>query len=120
MAGDYTLDQIKAMQNEATRRVREMNERSRNIAESKRTNQQNFCTDQKDNYLKQQISPENEPVSQTKKKSPFGLNFLKSLDFKSLIGENSEQTILLLLILLLMNEQNPDELLIFALIYIML
>lgn len=99
---DFSLNQIKKMEQEATRRAREYNSRAK---------------------LKPPLEPEcnvtktKNDIQQQKRGS---LSFLNAFDIKKLIGENSEQAMLLLLILILANDNNCDEYLIYALIYIML
>ena len=63
-------------------------------------------------------APQLEREPQQKNRGSF--SFLNALDIKKLIGENSEQAMLLLLILILSNDNTCDEYLIYALIYIML
>ena len=95
---NFSHNQIKLMEQEATRRARELNKKS------------------KPPPLEQTHShPKN---TQNKNKGVF--SFLNALDLKKLIGENSEQAMLLLLILILSNENSCDEFLLYALIYIML
>ncbi len=95
---NFSQNQIRAMEQEATRRARELSKKSK---------------------------PQPSPVSQTPKENKTTKNkgifsFLNALDLKKLIGENSEQAMLLLLILVLANENTCDEFLLYALIYIML
>lgn len=115
---DYSPAQLKAMQEEATRRVREMNKRSKNVIN--RNNENNRNNDKRDIIKEAKVNQDNHKtatVSQVKHKNP--LNFLQSLDLKKLIS-GGEQSMILLLILLLMNDNANDDYLIYALIYIML
>lgn len=119
---DYTMAQIKSMQEEATRRVREMNERSKRTVQNA-----NQARNTKPNPPPQQ-TPRSESPQKKEHKSPPSesapkkgpLNFLNFFDIKKLIGDNSEQALLLLLILVLISDNTSDEYLIYALIYIML
>lgn len=95
---EYSYNQIKKMEQEATRRAKEMARLSRPAK-------------------KETEEAKAEPVKKKRKNS---LGFLNALDIKKLIGENSEQALLLLLIIILSNDDNCDEFLIYALIYIML
>ncbi len=95
---NFSQNQIRAMEQEATRRAREL---------SKKSKPQPIDTTLS--------SAQNKPQ---KNKGIF--SFLNALDLKKLIGENSEQAMLLLLILVLANENTCDEFLLYALIYIML
>lgn len=94
---EYSYNQIKKMEQEATRRAKEMARLSRPVQ-------------------KETQEIEEKPI----KKKKNSLGFLNALDIKKLIGENSEQALLLLLIIILSNDDNCDEFLIYALIYIML
>lgn len=116
---DYSLNQIKKMEQEATRRAREYNSRAKPISDiqiksPENQNQPQFT--QKSSNSDKPHQKEKEP--QQKKRGSF--SFLNALDIKKLIGENSEQALLLLLILILSNDNTCDEYLIYALIYIML
>ena len=93
----YSYNQIKQMEQEATRRALE----ARQKAKPEPT---------KENKLKE--------FPQNKNRGSF--SFLNAFDLKKLIGENSEQAMLLLLILILANDNTCDEYLLYALIYIML
>ena len=104
---DYSLNQIKRMEQEATRRAREYNSRAKPPVEQNK---------QKSPAEVAKARPKEPPVQ--KKRGSF--SFLNALDLKKLIGENSEQAMLLLLILILVNDNTCDEYLIYALIYIML
>lgn len=98
---DYSYNQIKQMEQEATRRAREMARLSK--------------------PLNREEKGENcEKAEKTIKKSKGSFGFLNALDIKKLIGENSEQALLLLLIIILSNDENCDEFLLYALIYVML
>lgn len=94
---EYSYNQIKKMEQEATRRAKEMARLSQPAK-------------------KETEEAKVEPI----KKNKNSLGFLNALDIKKLIGENSEQALLLLLIIILSNDDNCDEFLIYALIYIML
>jgi len=127
---DYSLDDIKKMQNEATRQVREMNERGRgnptgnenrsssaSRTDSKRQNapNQNNLGALLNNFLsppKTNHNPQHEP------KKTFGFDFLKNFDIRSLL-KNADQSLILMIILMLSGE-NTDHLLVMALIYIMI
>ena len=89
MENYYSTNQIKRMEQEATKRALE--------TRAKATHKE-----------------------QNSKKQNGVFSFLNALDIKKLIGENSEQAMLLLLILILANDNNGDEFLLYALIYIML
>ena len=72
---------------EATRRARELSKKS-----------------------KPQTLPSAQTTSQNNPQNNKGIfSFLNALDLKKLIGENSEQAMLLLLILVLANENTCDE-----------
>ena len=112
---DYSLNQIKRMEQEATKRAREYNSRAKpptNVQNKSYENQPQITQ----NNTNKPHQKEREP--QQKKRGSF--SFLNALDIKKLIGENSEQAMLLLLILILSNDNTCDEYLIYALIYIML
>lgn len=94
MESYYSNNQIKRMEQEATKRALE--------AKAKAMPQKQQRTEEK-------------PI---KKSGAF--SFLNALDIKKLIGENSEQAMLLLLTLILANDNTCDEFLLYALIYIML
>ena len=95
---NFSQNQIRAMEQEATRRARELNKKS-----------------------KPQTLPSSQTTAQNNPQKNKGIfSFLNALDLKKLIGENSEQAMLLLLILVLANENTCDEFLLYALIYIML
>ena len=93
MESYYSSNQIKKMEQEATKRALELR------AKATQQNQKN-------------------QESNLKKSSAF--SFLNALDIKKLIGENSEQAMLLLLTLILANDNTCDEFLLYALIYIMI
>lgn len=90
MESYYSTNQIKRMEQEATKRALE--------AKAKAT------------PTKQEMPNKNNGA----------FSFLNALDIKKLIGENSEQAMLLLLTLILANDNTCDEFLLYALIYIML
>ena len=122
---DYSLNQIKRMEQEATRRAREYNSRAKpptNVQNKSYENQPQITQNNTNKPHQKEREPcgdmglEREP--QQKKRGSF--SFLNALDIKKLIGENSEQAMLLLLILILSNDNTCDEYLIYALIYIML
>lgn len=92
---EFSSNQIKRMEQEATRIAREYNARSK-------------------------PAPINENKSKPPQNKRGSFSFLNALDLKKLIGENSEQALLLLLILILANDNTSDEYLLYALIYIML
>lgn len=125
---DYTLDQIKSMQKEATKRVREMNDRSKRVVDSANSNFKSSATDKAHPPKEERKAREEikETVKSVNKKDELSgkkkgtLSFLNALDIKKLIGENSEQALLLLLILILLYDNSSDDYLIYALIYIML
>lgn len=112
---DYTLAQIRAMQEDAANRVREMNRRSKNTLS--KSNGAMLSGDEKE----QRASPPDRQKQNEKPavnhKNP--LSFLKSLDLRQLIS-GGEQSMLLLLIMILMTDSEGDDFLIYALIYIML
>ncbi len=91
MENYYSTNQIKRMEQEATRKALEARQKAKPQAVQ-------------------------EPVS----KHQGVFSFLNALDIKKLIGENSEQAMLLLLTLVLANENTCDEFLLYALIFIML
>ncbi len=93
---EFSQNQIKRMEQEATLRAKKLA-----------------------SMAKPPEQPQNKPPSPPPKKRS-SLGFLNALDLKKLIGENSEQALLLLLILILANDSNGDEYLLYALIYIML
>ena len=101
---NYSFNQIKRMEQEATKRAREASMKAKPLPSEKATN--NVSNEHKQN------------MTQMKKRDSF--SFLNALDIKKLIGENSEQAMLLLLILILSHDNTCDEYLIYALIYIML
>ncbi|OJU13237.1 MAG: hypothetical protein BGN88_02430 [Clostridiales bacterium 43-6] len=173
---DFTLDEIRAMQADAIRRVREMNERAKLSVENSnsqyreaqnrntesyqappvhnksstppppKNNRQGYnrLGNQNEQYHKQPTRTSNPPSKQSVSKrffeppppppkktdhSLFGLGsgFLQNFDFKNILKSfninnilnNPEQAFILMLLLLLLSE-GADEILIFALIYIML
>ena len=106
---DYTKEQLQRMQQDAIMRVRDMNKRSK----SQPT--------QAPPLKNQENEHKNEHKATTPVQQKNGIfNFLQALDIKKLIGENSEQALLLVLILVLMNEEKTSDWLLYALIYIML
>ena len=106
MMDDYSFNQIKRMEQEATRRAREARQRAKPPQEA-----------EKEPDINNKNMSVHKP-SQQQKRSSF--SFLNALDIKKLIGENSEQAMLLLLILILSHDNTCDEYLLYALIYIML
>lgn len=97
---DYSFNQIKRMEQEALKRAK--------LAAS---------------MAKPPEKPPAPPAPPPPEKPPIkrnSLGFLNALDLKKLIGENSEQALLLLLILIIANDADGDEYLLYALIYIML
>ena len=90
MESYYSTNQIKRMEQEATKRALEAKQKAKPQRQDKPT------------------------------KNSGAFSFLNALDIKKLIGENSEQAMLLLLILILANDNTCDEFLLYALIYIML
>ena len=113
---DYTLAQIRAMQEDAANRVREMNRRSKNTLS--KSNGAMLSGGEKE---QQKAAPPDKHKQNEKPavshKNP--LSFLKSLDLRQLIS-GGEQSMLLLLIMILMTDSEGDDFLIYALIYIML
>lgn len=99
---NYSYNQIKRMEQEATKRAREASMRAKPNNKS----------------VEEAKPPHNHQKNQINKRSSF--SFLNALDLKKLIGENSEQAMLLLLILILSHDNTCDEYLLYALIYIML
>ena len=97
---EYSYNQIKRMEQEATKRALEARQKAKPEPEKSENKQK----------LKE--------IPQDKKRGSF--SFLNALDLKKLIGENSEQAMILLLILILANDNTCDEYLLYALIYIML
>jgi len=124
---DYTLSQIKSMQDEATRRVQEMNRRNRRGIDD--TNRQANI------HREQNAEPKNEKQNKKESKpfsdigslfgfgksgdSPIGLNFLRNFDIKSLL-KNADQSLILVIIILLSGGEETDHLLLMALLYILL
>ncbi len=104
---DYSFNQIKRMEQEATKRAREASMRAKPAPK-----QQERSKEPSHNQH------QNKQQTQMQKRSSF--SFLNALDIKKLIGENSEQAMLLLLILILSHDNTCDEYLLYALIYIML
>ena len=131
---DYTLSQIKNMQDEATRRVQEMNRRNRRGgADEKQTDRHH---EQNANHRGgQSAEKKSEKHSQKENKpfsdigslfgfgksgdSPIGLSFLRNFDIKSLL-KNADQSLILVIILLLSGGEETDHLLLMALLYILL
>lgn len=111
---DYTLAQIRAMQEDAANRVREMNRRSKSTLSKSNGAMMNH-SDKEQPQKPVDKSKSNEMT--VNHKNP--LSFLKSLDLRQLIS-GGEQSMLLLLILILMTDSEGDDFLIYALIYIML
>ena len=108
---EYTHNQIKRMEQEATKRAREASMRAKPNPQSKTLKEMpKFQDDHK--------PQEHKNAEKMQKRGSLG--FLNALDLKKLIGENSEQAMLLLLILILSHENTCDEYLLYALIYIML
>ena len=95
----YSYNQIKRMEQEATKRALEARQKAKPEPERNESKK-----------LKE--------IPHNKKRGSF--SFLNALDLKKLIGENSEQAMLLLLVLILANDNTCDEYLLYALIYIML
>ena len=131
---DYSAAQLKAMEEEAAKRVMEMNRRSKShVMQSNSAAQKNARPHESHHNNQEQEKTKGrgeQPIlpntkAATKKnaegviphKNP--LNFLKSLDLKQLIS-GGEQSMLLLLIMILMSDNSDDDFLIYALIYIML
>lgn len=111
---DYTLAQIRAMQEDAANRVREMNRRSKNTLSKSNGAMMNHSEKEQSQKPPEKNAQNTSAVSH---KSP--LSFLKSLDLRQLIS-GGEQSMLLLLIMILMTDSEGDDYLIYALIYIML
>ncbi|MBQ7129002.1 MAG: hypothetical protein IJO19_03330 [Clostridia bacterium] len=114
---DYSINQIKRMEQEATMRAR----RAASMAKPPdKPNEKPHAPNQQKppEPDKPPVPPPNEHPPKPPKRSSLG--FLNALDLKKLIGENSEQALLLLLILVLANDNASDEYLLYALIYIML
>lgn len=111
---DYTLAQIRAMQEDAANRVREMNRRSKNTLS--KSNGAIANRSEKEQSQKPPDKPAPKEIA-ANHKNP--LSFLKSLDLRQLIS-GGEQSMLLLLILILLTDSEGDDFLIYALIYIML
>ena len=106
---DYTKEQIQRMQQDAIMRVRDMNKRSKSQPP------------QNPPPKKEETERKNELRSTPPVQKQHGIfSFLEALDITKLIGENSEQALLLVLILVLMNEEKTSDWLLYALIYIML
>ena len=130
MTNDYSLDDIKKMQNEATRQVREMNERgkpntpggeSRSQTDAQHEPKKQNAPNQ--NNLGALLSsflspPKTNHNPQQEQKKTFGFDFLKNFDIRSLL-KNADQSLILMIILMLSGE-NTDHLLVMALIYIMI
>lgn len=125
---DYTMAQIRAMQEDAARRVREMNRRSKSTLEHNAQNNEHNEKNRKSVINHEMTADEHRnPTNQANNnivksetnshKNP--LSFLKSIDLKQLIS-GGDQSLLLLIILILMSDEKSDDYLIYALIYIML
>lgn len=134
---DYSAAQLKAMEEEAAKRVMEMSRRSKshimqsnsaaqNVGGENDAHRENHNHHSGKNDMSQQPPPkkslqktaaEKNDLPDTPHRSP--MNFLKSLDLKQLIS-GGEQSMILLLIMILMTDNSDDDFLIYALIYIML
>lgn len=125
---DYTMAQIRAMQEDAARRVREMNRRSKSTLEHNAQNNEHNEKNHKSVINHEMTADEHRnPINQANHnivksvanshKNP--LSFLKSINLKQLIS-GGDQSLLLLIILILMSDEKSDDYLIYALIYIML
>ena len=112
---DFSFNQIKQMEQEALRLAKLSKERQKSAENGSKTVQNGSKT--AENNQKKPENHSNLP-QKTQKRSSF--SFLNALDIKKLIGENSEQALLLLLILILSHDNTCDEYLLYALIYIML
>lgn len=110
---EYTHNQIKKMEQEATKRAREASMRAKPMQQGN-----SVKVPQKD--AKEPMLDRNSKPDSLQSQKRGSLGFLNALDLKKLIGENSEQAMLLLLILILSNDNTCDEYLLYALIYIML
>lgn len=115
---EYSPAKLKEMQEEATRRVREMNRRYKSTLERANSScmNENRSTDDSANGRSSDCADDK---NLQKKKQSGALNFLQSIDLKKLITDK-EQSLVLLIILILMNEEGVDDYLVYALIYIML
>ena len=111
---DYTLAQIRAMQEDAANRVREMNRRSKSTLSKSNGAMMSHSEKEQPEKPNEKAKPNEVEANH---KSP--LSFLKSLDLRQLIS-GGEQSMLLLLVLILMTDSEGDDFLIYALIYIML
>lgn len=100
---NYSMSQIRSMQDDATERVREMHRR----AKSK--------VDEHNKAVRENSAP---PVLPQKKSSAPSL--LPQLDLNRLLFEDSDRTLILCLILILSLDGECDEMLLLALIYIIL
>lgn len=134
---DYSAVQLKAMEEEAAKRVMEMSRRSKShVMQSNSAAQKNSQTHEPhdphhENHAHgKNVGKGETHTSQSAKSLPkkaaennlphrTPMNFLKSLDLKQLIS-GGEQSMLLLLIMILMSDNSDDDFLIYALIYIML
>ena len=101
---NYSMSQIRSMQDDATERVREMHRR----AKSK--------VDEHNKAVR-----ENSPPQITPKKNKQSVpSLLPQLDLNRLLFEDSDRTLILCLILILSLDGECDEMLLLALIYIIL
>lgn len=120
---NYSYNQIKRMEQEATRRAREYNSRAKppeNVMQSHTKSHENGQKMAENRSKIHENHGQNTNFEPKKPQKRDSFSFLNALDLKKLIGENSEQAMLLLLILILSNDNTCDEYLLYALIYIML
>lgn len=98
---NYSINEIKNMQDEATERVRQMHKKAREKV------------DMHNRAVRNTVPPEAEIQKFEPKKPPI-------FDIKKLLGGDSDRALILCLILLLSQDEKCDEMLLLALVYIML
>lgn len=98
---NYSINDIRNMQDEAAARVREMHKKARQKV------------DMHNKAVRNTVPPESEIINPPIKKPPI-------FDIKKLIGSDPDRMLILCLIILLSQDKKCDESLLLALVYIML
>lgn len=95
---EYNFSQIQNMQKQAQQRVNQMNERVKRVINQ---------------------NPQPEPETEQIPKQTKG-GFLQGLNLHSLIGDDTDQTLIVIVLALILSDGNYDEILILALLYLLI
>ncbi len=93
---DYNFSQIQNMQKQAQQRVNQMNERVKRVI------------------------GQNTEQPTTTPPEPKKSGFLQGFNLQSLIGKDSDQTLLVIVLALILGEGDYDEMLVLALLYLLI